>query len=476
VVSPALPSGNASTESVSLTRIDSSALKALKQDIKGSVVLPDAAHYDELRRPWLEVLEQHPAMIVEADCAEDVVASVNFARDHGLSLGVMATGHGIAAPCNGLLLRFTKMNGIVVDTARNVATIGPGVVSSELLKATERHGLVYPAGQAGNVGVVGYALGGGIGWLVRKLGAAVDYLVGADTVLADGSIVRADDAAHPDLFWALRGGGGNFGVVVSLDIALTPLKNVFGGELYYPLERAAELLRFYRTWSSQLSNETSTIFRVVAVPPAPTSPKELRGKTVCMIGLAHADPATADTVLAPLDQLGAPLYHDMKKRSIASMAALDPASHMKNAPAYGQVEYLNALSDDVLDGLAGLAHTKIPPLTQFEIQQLGGALLNKSFESRGAFEPSSASYLLHLESPAVKASLTEIAGATTEAFAALGDVYTGEKYYNFLRGDEQPDVERAFGNTKFARLQQIKAQYDPNNLFHLNLNIAPANA
>jgi len=155
------------------------------------------------------------------------------------------------------------------------------------------------------------------------------------------------------------------------------------------------------------------------------------------------------------------------------MARLDPASHMVHAPAYGQVEYLNEFSDDVLDGLVGLAHTKIPPLMQFEIQQLGGALLNTSLERRGAFEPSSASYLLHLESPAVEASLAEIAGATMEAFAALGDVYTGEKYYKFLRGDEQPNVERAFGNTKFARLQQLKTEYDPHNFFHLNLNIAP---
>jgi len=447
--------------------------KTFRLSLKGSVVLPDDAKYDELRTPWLEVIDQRPAMIVDAECAEDVVASVNFAREHRLSLGVMATGHGIAAPCDGLLLRFTKMNQIAVDTTRNVATVGPGVISSELLRATEEHDLVYPAGQAGNVGVVGYALGGGIGWLVRKLGPAVDHLVGADIVLANGSIVRADDTENPDLFWALRGGGGNFGVVVSLEIALTPLKNVLGGELYYPLERAAEVLRFYRTWSWQLSNDTSTIFRLVAVPPAPASPKELRGKTVCMIGLAHADPATTEAVLAPLAQLGAPLHHDMKKRSLASMARLDPASQLKHAPAYGQVEYLNELSDDVLDGLVGLAHTKIPPLMQFEIQQLGGALLNTSLESRGAFEPSSASYLLHLESPAVDASLAEIAGATTEAFAALGNVYTGDKYYNFLRGDEQPHVERAFGNTNFARLQQLKTEYDPHNFFHLNLNIAP---
>jgi len=454
----------------------SQSFKTFKDSLNGSVLLPNDHRYDKLRTPWLEVMEQRPAVIVEAASVTDVVAAVDFAREEGLDFGVMATGHGIAAPCDGLLLRFGDMDDVFVDNKAKIAKVGPGVVSSQLLGAIEKHGLVYPAGQVGNVGVVGFSLGGGIGWLVRKLGAAVDYVVGADVVLADGSVVRADAKQNADLFWALRGGGGNFGVVVALEIALSPLSGVVGGEVYYPLERAAELLRFYRDWSAQLSIETSTVFRLLAVPPQPSAPSEIRGKKVCMIGVCHADVDTADAVLAPLSELGKPLLRDVKKRSVASMAGLDPASHMGGAPAYGQVEYLRVFSDGVIDRLVHLANTMLPPLTQFEVQQLGGALLNKSLESRGAFEPSSASHLLHLESPAVKAPLAEIAGATTEAFAALGDVYTGEKYFNFLRGDEQPNVERAFGNTKFARLQQLKAQYDPHNFFHLNLNIAPAKA
>jgi len=470
----AAPSGRESIVTKPMVSPESPALKALTRAVKGSVVLPGDGDYDKLRTPWLEVMEQHPALIVEAAGVEDVVAAVDFARNEGLHLGVMATGHGIAAPCDGLLLRFAKMNDIVVDTKRNIATVGPGVISSELLDATEKYDLIYPAGQVGNVGVTGYSLGGGIGWLARKLGVAADWIVGANVVLANGSVVRADEVDNPDLFWALRGGGGNFGIVVSLEIALTPLAGVVGGELYYPLERAAELLRFYRNWSSQLSNETSTIFRLVAIPPASTAPSEIRGQTVCMIGVCHADPKTADAVLEPLEQLGKPLRRDVKKRSIASMAGLDPASHSAGAPAYGQIEYLKDFSDDVIDGLARLAQTMIPPIMQFEVQQLGGALVGSSTERRGAFEPFSAAYLLHLESPAMNATLTEIANATTDAFAALGDVYTGEKYYNFLRADELPHIERAFGEEKFARLRQLKKRYDPSNFFHLNLNVAPA--
>ncbi len=456
--------------------MNSARLKAFGDALNGSVVVPGDADYDSLRTPWLHIIEQHPALIVEAAGVGDVVAAVNFARDESLSLGVMSTGHGIAAPCDGLLLRFSKMVAIDVDVSRKTAAVGPGVVSSELLKAVENHDLVYPSGQVGNVGVIGYALGGGVGWLVRKLGAAADWIVGADVVLADGSVVRADAQSNPDLFWALRGGGGNFGIVVSLEIGLAPLAKVVGGEMYFPIERTTELLRFYRDWSSTLSDETSTVFRMVAVPPEKTSPPEIRGQTVCMIGVCHADSATADGAFAPLQRLGPPLLSDMKTRTIASMAGLDPASHAPGAAAYGQVEYLKVLSDDIIDGLARLAQTMIPPLMQFEIQQLGGVLAPTARERRGAFEPSSAAYLLHLESPAVKATLSELATATAGAFAALGDAYTGEKSYNFMRGDEQPNVAHAFGPSTFERLREIKRRFDPTNLFHLNLNVEPAHA
>lgn len=452
---------------------NSPALKALGRTLKGAIHLPRDFGYDKLRTPWLDVVDQHPALIVDAACAEDVVAAVDFARTERLSFGVMSTGHGIAAPCDGLLLRFTKMNGVSVDESRRVATVAPGAVSSDLLKETEKHQLVYPAGQVGNVGVTGHALGGGIGWLVRKVGAAANSIVGADVVLADGSLVRADAEKNPDLFWALRGGGGNFGVVVSLEIALTPMADVIGGEMYFPLERAPELLRFYREWSSTLSSDTSTVFRLLAVPPAIMSPHEIRGKKVCMIGLCHTEPESRDAVLAPLDALGEPLRTDVKRRSFASLAGLDPASHSSGAPAYSQTEYLEALSDDAIDRLAGLAETMMPPLMQFEVQQLGGALASVSRDRGGAFEPPAAPYLVHLVTPAVKASMTEIASATSDAVTALGDVVTGKKIYNFLRGDEIRRVSDAFSAESFDRLHEIKRRYDPANFFHLNLNVTP---
>ena len=447
---------------------------AFADGIRGNVTLPGDRHYDDLRKPWLQIIDQHPALIVEAASADDVVASITFARERGLLLGVMSTGHGITAPCDdGLLLRLSNLKHIEIDAARRTVRVEPGVTSGELLKASHKHGLAYPAGQVSNVGVVGYTLGGGMGWLVRKLGIAADRIISADVVLADGSRAHANAGKNPDLFWALRGGGGNFGVVVSLEIELAPIDLVVGGERYYPLDRADDVMRFYRNWSSGLGEDTTTIFRLVAVPPDTSAPPPIRGTTCCVIGLCHTDPDTADAVITPLEQLGKPLVDNVKRCTLGEMAELDPASHSPGAPAYGQVEFLKELSDDVIDGLIGLAHTMIPPLMQFEVQQLGGALTRLPTAS-GAFRASQAPYVLHLESPAVHTPMAEIAKKTQQAFTALGDVYTGEKYYNFLRGDEQPLIEHAFGAETFARLRELKRTYDPTNFFHLNLNVTPS--
>ena len=448
-------------------------LTTFTHTVKGRITLPDDRRYDDLRKPWLAVIDQHPALIVEAASVEDVIACVNLARERGLLLGIMTTGHGIAAPCDGgLLLRLSNLKHVEVDAAQRTIRVAPGVTSHDALEAAQKHDLAYPVGQVSNVGIVGYTLGGGMGWLVRKLGIAAARIVSADVVLADGSLMHASADENPDLLWALRGGGGNFGIVTSLEAELAPVGHVVGGEMYFPLDRAVDIMRFYRTWSSGIGEDTTTIFRLVAVPPDNGAPPPIRGRTCCLIGLCHANPDTAHAVVTPLEQLGKPLANSVKRCTLADMAELDPASHASGAPAYGHVEFLKELSDDVIDGLVKLAHTMIPPLMQFEIQQLGGALTRIS-TANGACHASQAPYLLHLESPALNVPMSEIAQKTHDVFAALGDAYTGEKYYNFFRGDEQPLVEHAFGAEKFARLRQIKRTYDPTNFFRLNLNVTP---
>ncbi|MEH1840656.1 MAG: FAD-binding oxidoreductase [Nostoc sp.] len=451
----------------------SKSIEGLTGALQGRVCLPGQKNYDELRTPWLRVINQHPALIVEATSVSDIAAAVRFARNHSLPLGVMSTGHGIVAACdNGLLLRLTQMKRIEINSQTNSARLEPGVTSGEMLKLTEAEGWVYAAGQVSNVGVIGYTLGGGMGWLVRKLGAACEAVQSVEVVLADGSVVTASAQENADLFWAVRGGGGNFGIVASLELNLVPIKTIVGGEAWYSLSSARDVMRYYRDWSADLPEDTSTVLRLMAVEPNADLPDQLRGKTACAIGICHANPETADAMLKPLFSHHPPLVNNIKARQLSEMAQFDKASHLPGAPTYGHVEFLKSLSNEVIDKLVAVAEHSIPPLMQIEVQQLGGALQHSN-AGQCAFAPSAAPYLLHLVTPVTpKTTLEDVAKATQKAFADLGDVYTGEANYNFLRGDEQFRVPKAFGEEKYKRLREIKRRFDSENLFHLNLNIA----
>lgn len=448
--------------------------RALDARLDGRALAPGDRDYDALRKPAQALVEQHPAVIAEAASADDVAAAIAFARERALTLAVTATGHGIAAPCDGgLLLHLGTLDAITVDVERRRATIGPGVTAGALLAATEPHGLTYPAGQVTKVGVTGYALGGGMGWLVRKVGPASASVVGADVVLADGSRVHASADEHAELLWALRGGGGNFGVVTALELALHAVPEVYGGDLYYPFSRAAEVLRVYREWAATLGDDTSTVVRLLALPVA-HFPGVLRGLRAVMIGVCHADPDAGPDVLKPLEALGKPLYQNVKRRTLSGLAGLELPSHRARAPGYDQAEYVRELSDAVLDRLLGAADRRLPPLMQVELQQLGGAL-GRDDARDGAFEPSRAPYLLHLiTTPNPLDPLDTVAEATRGLVEALGDALTGEAYFNYLRGDEQARVPRAFGEAKYARLRALRRRYDPDNVFRLNLNVPPA--
>ena len=245
-------------------------LKRFQQRLAGSLTQPGEEGYDKQRTPWLQVVDQFPAAIVNAAGTQDIVETVRFVREMGVDLAVQNTGHGIALPCNGgVLLRLSEMKAIRINAADSTATVEPGVVSGELLQKAEPYGLAYASGQVPNVGVIGYTLGGGVGWLGRKVGAACHAVQSATVVLADGSIVTADALENSDLFWARRGGGGNFGVVTALTVKLVRVDKIFGGMAYYRMKDASDVIRFYRKWTATLSDETSTVLRLMKLPPKP---------------------------------------------------------------------------------------------------------------------------------------------------------------------------------------------------------------
>ncbi len=451
----------------------SEAIEHLRAKVTGSVLVRGDKDYDKQRTPWLEVVEQHPSAIVNATSIQDIVEAIRTARELDLPLGVQNTGHGIAVPCNeGILLRLSEMKDISVNAAAETAVVGPGVSSGELIAAAEPHGLVYPSGQVSSVGVIGYTLGGGYGWLGRKLGAACNAVQSATVVLADGSVVIASATENPDLFWAIRGGGGNFGVVASITVKLAPQGQIFGGMAYYRMEDAPEVLRFYREWSAGLSEDTGTYLRLMSVPPRPTFLLHLHSTETCAIGICHTDPATGERLRDEIRAFKVPALDDLQLRPYSEMASFDEASDEKESSTFSHVECLKELSDAVLDGVLNIAKTRFPPLILLELQQLGGALSRTPAEDM-AYTAPKAPFYLKCVSPTLKTSLEELAPITMEAVKSLGSVYTGEVTYNWLRGDQQPKVPTAFGAEKYKRLQGLKRQFDPSNLFRLNLNIPP---
>ena len=290
---------------------------------------------------------------------------------------------------------------------------------------------------------------------------------------AEGEIVTVSADENPDLLWALRGGGGNFGVVAELTVRLTPLQRVFGGLAYYRIEDAPAAMRFYREWAAELPDETSTVFRLMQTPHTASHLLHLRGTTACAIGLCDTERQTAPKLCArswkgsktpALDDLETMPYSEMGKRELASS--------QPESVTYGAVEGLKELSDGVIDRLMEVVKAQLPPLFLIELQQFGGAL--DSMSQSVPYTPFRAPFALHFVSPALAASLKELAVQTQSAAASLGPVFTGQTSYNYLRGDQQSRVPDAFTPEKYARLRQLKRRYDSTNFFHLNMNIPPA--
>ena len=454
------------------------AIAALQAALTGALLQPGDAGYDEANAPWLRIIDQHPALVVEAATTDDVMLAVTYARTHSLPLGVQATGHGITKACDGgLLLKLNKLTTLDLNVAARRVRVGAGISWKELLAKTQPHGLVGPSGQVDSVGVIGYTLGGGIGWLVRKYGEACEYVVGATVVLASGEVVHASATEHPDLLWALRGGGGNLGVVVELELELlSEPDDVLAGLRWYPLARVAEVLRRYRDWAATLAPATSSVFRLVSVPDEAQFPDSIRGKTACVVGLCHADPATQAQVRASLDVFGEPALDQVKTMPYPKVAALDPASHESHAATYNQATFLRELSDEAMARLVEIGQSKFPPLFQLEVAQLGGHLTLAVAGPRPdqASRTPTAPFMLHAIGMPEKSGWEQVKQGIADTFDHLAPVLTGELYYNYLRGDKQTQVAAAFTESAFLRLQEVKRCYDPENLFRLNLNIEPA--
>lgn len=446
----------------------------LRTELAGRLVLPGEPGWDEVRQPWQLAVDQRPDAVVIAASPNDVVATVNAARAAGLRVAAQGTGHGagILGPLEGtVLLRTSGLTDITVDAEAGTARVGAGVVWGDLTAAVAPHGLAGLAGTAADVGVVGYTLGGGLSWLARAYGVAANHIVSADVVTADGVLRHIDVTSEPELFWAIRGGGGSFAVVTALEIGLVRVPDLHGGILFFPLERASEVLHAWREWTATVPDEITSIGRLLRFPPVPEIPEPVRGQSFAVVEIVSLlDQVATDEVLAPLRKLD-PLMDTVRPTSAVELAAIhmDPPAP---APAAGDGFLLTDLPADALEAFLSVAGPEADfPLVGTEIRHLGGALAPDPAKG-GAVTGFAAGYALFSASLTPDEASFVAANVRLDRLRdALRDWAAPTSYLNFA---ERPGNGPFADAATFDRLLQVKAQYDPADLVRGNHPVAPA--
>src|SRR6476660_1633064 len=445
---------------------------------RGSVVRPGTPDYDIHRRIWNGSIDKNPALIIRCAGVADVINAVKFGRESGLPVAIRSGGHsfpGLSVADDALMIDLQPMKGVRVDPEKMTARVQAGVLLGELDKETQAFGLAVPSGIVTHTGVAGLTLGGGIGWIQRKYGLSVDQLVSMDVVTAEGEFVKASADENADLFWGLRGGGGNFGIVTSFELAVHPVgPEVYAGPLFLPGDAAGDLLRFYRDWAPTAPDAITTAISLASAPPLPVIPEEWHGKKVAIVIAVCAGPvADGEALVREVRTVAEPvadLIHPMPYQFIQGL--LDPL-WPKGINAYFKATNLAGLSDETIDSLVALHQNTPGPQAEIHVHQMGGALARVG-QGDTAFPERSMPYVLNAVTGTPEEALL---GAHTEwartVIASTKADQTGRAYVNFL-GDADGGTEEAYGQETYARLVALKERYDPTNVFHLNQNIAPS--
>lgn len=444
--------------------------------LDGKLISPEDPAFDDARRAWNLAVEQRPAAVVTAESVDDVVAAVALAQERGLRLAPQCTGHG-AAPLGSLhdtiLLRTDGLRGVRVDPTARVVRVQAGVSSGEAVAAAAAHGLALPAGSATDVGLVGYTLGGGIGWLARRHGVAASHVEAIELVSAGGELVRADRDHEADLFWALRGGGGSFGVVTALEFRALPLTDVYAGVLWWPIERDQEALHAWRELAEgDLPDELTTVARYLQLPDLPFVPEPLRGRAFVVVEAYHlGEREQADALLAPLRALG-PENDTIATVPVTALGHvhMDPEQPVASA---GDGVLLGALPTEAIDKLIRIAGGGVDsPLLTVEVRQLGGALARPA-PGGGALDSIEASYAVYAGGMAPAEPAARAVRAYLEHLRAGLEPWTAPA--EFLNFAETPRPAGAFwSEAAHRRLRQIKGRVDPDELIRANHSVTPA--
>jgi FAD/FMN-containing dehydrogenase len=463
-------------KSVSLS---TEALEQLRGGLRGALCLPGDAGYDEARTIWNAMIDKRPGAVVRAAGASDVIRTVRLAAQHRLLLSVRGGGHNIAgsAVCDGgLMLDLSRMTSVRVDPKAHTVRVEPGARLADLDKETQAFGLATPVGINSTTGVAGLTLGGGFGWLSRKLGLTVDNLLSADVVTAEGVLVRASETDNPDLFWAIRGGGGNFGVVTSFELKLHPVgPEVIAGLIVHPLSAAKDVLNEYRRLVANAPDDLCCWAVLRKAPPLPFLAPEVHGTEVIVLALCCAgDPDSGAKAVAPFKAIGKPIADVVGPAPFAAwQMAFDPLLTPGERNYWKSHDFLE-LSDGLIDAVIDAVQTLPSPQCEIFIASLGGAI-NRVPSAATAYPHRDVNFVMNVHTRWSSPSEDKACIAWARGFYdAAAPFATGGVYVNFMPDDEAQRVRSGAYGANYDRLAKLKAKYDPKNLFRTNQNVAPA--
>ena len=457
--------------------IEHNIIEQFKSSLQGQLLKQGDAQYDDARTIWNAMIDRKPALIVRCLNVSDVQQAVRFAFEHQLLTAVKGGGHNIAgnAVCDkGLLIDLSQMKSVQVDKISKTAQVEPGALLADVDRETQKFSLATPVGINSTTGIAGLTLGGGFGWLSRKYGLTIDNLLSVDIVTADGSLVKASKDENADLFWAVRGGGGNFGVVTNFEFKLHKVgPNLLSGLIVFSIDDAPVALKKYREYVKKLSNDTSVWVVLRKAPPLPFLPEEVHGKEVIVFALCHAgDTKEGEKVIAPIRSFGTVLGEHVEEMPFAGwQQAFDPLL-TPGARNYWKSHNFNEINDAMIDILLRTVKNLPSPHCEIFFASLGGVIKDYPSDST-AYPHRDADFVMNVHGRWEDASDDErCISWSRDFFKAMAPHATGGVYINFMTEEETARVSAAFGGS-FERLKKIKQKYDPTNLFCMNQNIKP---
>jgi FAD/FMN-containing dehydrogenase len=461
--------------------LDLSALESFRTSFRGELVLPSDEAYENTRRVWNGAVDKRPALVARCSGAVDVVRAVEFAHVHELLVAVRGGGHNVAGygTCDGgIVIDLSPMRGTELDLAKRTIRVQAGATWGDVDHETQAFGLATTGGLVSTTGIAGFTLGGGFGWLMRKHGLACDNLLSAEIVTAGGRILRASHDENADLFWGLRGGGGNFGIATSFEFRLHPVGPIVtAGAIFFRGEETGDLLRFYRDWVEEVPDELTTVVNLATATPAPFLPKEVHGERVAIVSGCYAgDPDEGARAFLPLKEFGSAVADLVGPMPYTAMQSLVDKQWGPGLHNYFKSSWLARLADTTIETLIRAHERAESPDTKIQLYHFGGAV-GRVAEKDTAFGQRDAPYLLNIAARWTDPAESHIhVSWARELHASMASFATGGVYVNFL-GKEGPDrIRAAYGERTYQRLVELKRSYDPTNLFRLNQNIPPGRA